>query len=360
MWKLFRLQLYSFMFIFGIFTTVICGEWSYYVKDHLGSTRMILDESGNIKSYFDYDPFGKIVRSKVSDVIPIYKFSSKELDSEGDLNWYYFDARYYDPEIGRWLSADPLASKYPGWSPYNYVVNNPLSNFDPNGAEWKKALYHLLGAASYVHQTIRGGTLLALSWESGVVGATIGSAVVTHGFIGAVLESANTFNEVYEAFSGHYLLNEKIPSGLMEAIALLSTNDQNKIRAFILADIAMNATVAPEWRIAKLVATGRLQKIIKLWEAIQSGKTSIDTGSTLREIIEEMFKEEFGDHENDHKDEYPSEDNNKDPESDTWYQETMRDLLGIGNASVNWEKTGFSMNNALYSFYEFTNTHKIV
>ena len=46
-------------------------------------------------------------------------FTSKELDAETGL--YYFGARYYDSWSGRWMSVDPLAKKYPGWSPYNHV-----------------------------------------------------------------------------------------------------------------------------------------------------------------------------------------------------------------------------------------------
>jgi hypothetical protein len=44
-------------------------------------------------------------------------------------------ARYYDSELGRWLSVDPLADKYPGWSPYNYCLNNPLIITDPSGMD---------------------------------------------------------------------------------------------------------------------------------------------------------------------------------------------------------------------------------
>ncbi|MBU0559357.1 MAG: hypothetical protein KKG93_07255, partial [Bacteroidetes bacterium] len=42
-------------------------------------------------------------------------------------------ARYYNAELGRWMSVDPLADKFPGWSRYNYVMNNPLIIVDPYG-----------------------------------------------------------------------------------------------------------------------------------------------------------------------------------------------------------------------------------
>ena len=104
----------------------------YYVKDHLGNIRQTLDEGGNIVSAQDYYPFGGIYRAvNTSDANDKYKFTEKERDKETDYD--YFGARYYDSDIGRWLSVDPLADKYAGWSPYNYCLNNPLRNIDPDG-----------------------------------------------------------------------------------------------------------------------------------------------------------------------------------------------------------------------------------
>jgi RHS repeat-associated protein len=57
-----------------------------------------------------------------------YKFNGKELDDE--TGFYYYGARYYDPRISIWASVDPLAEKYPSYSPYNYCANNPVKYID--------------------------------------------------------------------------------------------------------------------------------------------------------------------------------------------------------------------------------------
>jgi len=60
-----------------------------------------------------------------------FRFNGKEWDEE--TGNFYYGARYYDPKISVWLSVDRLANKYPGMSPYNFTMNNPLNLIDPNG-----------------------------------------------------------------------------------------------------------------------------------------------------------------------------------------------------------------------------------
>ena len=67
---------------------------------------------------------GKLQRSENPD-------ASGELDPETWL--YYYGARYYDPQSSTWLSVDPLAEKYAGWTPYNYCANNPIILTDKDG-----------------------------------------------------------------------------------------------------------------------------------------------------------------------------------------------------------------------------------
>src|SRR5690606_34104271 len=62
-----------------------------------------------------------------------YLYNGKEIQDELALNTYDFGWRQYDPAIARWNVIDALAEKRAWQNPYNYVQNNPLNRFDPDG-----------------------------------------------------------------------------------------------------------------------------------------------------------------------------------------------------------------------------------
>ena len=107
-------------------------EMFYFHSDHLGSSNFITNIVGEISQHMEYTAFGEmfVEEHKNSNNSP-YKFNAKELDEE--TGNYYYGARYYNPKWSVWLSVDPLAEKYPGWSPYNYTLNNPVRFTDPTG-----------------------------------------------------------------------------------------------------------------------------------------------------------------------------------------------------------------------------------
>ncbi|GHV37014.1 hypothetical protein FACS1894178_8680 [Bacteroidia bacterium] len=112
------------------------GMYHYFVKDYLGNNRLVMDEYAVIIQQNNYYPFGmtQLVDAEQQDAVP-YKFSGKELESEGGLNWYDFSARFYDASTGRFGQIDPMAEKYYPISPYAYCGNNPLLYVDPLGMD---------------------------------------------------------------------------------------------------------------------------------------------------------------------------------------------------------------------------------
>ncbi|MCX6158453.1 MAG: RHS repeat-associated core domain-containing protein, partial [Ignavibacteriae bacterium] len=108
------------------------GMKYFYLKDHLGSIRAVINQNNVLVEAQDYDPWGHIARSWDSTSTD-YKFTGKERDQES--NYDYFGARYYDARIGRWGGIEPLLEKYFSYSPYQYGLLNPMRLVDANGCD---------------------------------------------------------------------------------------------------------------------------------------------------------------------------------------------------------------------------------
>ncbi|MFQ5608002.1 MAG: RHS repeat-associated core domain-containing protein, partial [Candidatus Zixiibacteriota bacterium] len=109
------------------------GDILYYLADHLGSTRAVVDESGAlVDQYKKYHAFGESVDDVVSSEND-YKYTGKPFDTDGGFDCYYYGGRYYEPTLGRFLAIDPRAVDAPDWGPYIYTQDNPLKYVDPDG-----------------------------------------------------------------------------------------------------------------------------------------------------------------------------------------------------------------------------------
>ena len=109
------------------------GQYHYYLKDHQGNNRVVVDEEGAVEEVNDYYAFGGLMSTSSRQNVQPYKYNGKELDRKGGLDWYDYGARYYDAALGRWHVVDPMSEKYYGVSPYLYCANNPILLVDPNG-----------------------------------------------------------------------------------------------------------------------------------------------------------------------------------------------------------------------------------
>ncbi len=103
----------------------------HYTYDANGNVSQLVDEAGAIVARYEYDPFGNEIRAEGDDAQNNpFRFSTKYLDAETGL--YYYGFRYYVPEIGRWISRDPIEERG-GINIFSQSDNNPINYFDMLG-----------------------------------------------------------------------------------------------------------------------------------------------------------------------------------------------------------------------------------
>ena len=161
-------------------------EVRHYHVDHLGSVQAITDEAGQIVEQIRYYPYGEIRGRWDKNGVPIsnpslnhrYEFTGYETEMHSGLQ--YAGARFYDPEVGMFLTQDP-ARVFP--SPYLYIGGDPVNDVDVNG-EFPFAI--ALGLLSFFGSF--GGALASgeTPLEALKIGITTSSAVVGTATLGPV------------------------------------------------------------------------------------------------------------------------------------------------------------------------------
>lgn len=140
------------------------GNRRHYHTDLLGSTRAVVESVAIVESY-DPEPWGLLLPGRTLGSGTKEGFTGKERDAESGLD--YFGARLYMPALARWTSIDPLAEKHPEWSPYNYVMNNPLALLDPDGRQVTANRGPLASGGTFIRGPVRLGTFMGAAARGG-------------------------------------------------------------------------------------------------------------------------------------------------------------------------------------------------
>ncbi len=100
-----------------------------FLGDALGSTLALADSTGALQTQYTFEPFGNTTQSG-SSTTNSFAYTGRELDAG---NLYFYRARYYGPDVGRFISEDPVRFHSDGTNLYPYVGNNPVREIDPSG-----------------------------------------------------------------------------------------------------------------------------------------------------------------------------------------------------------------------------------
>ena len=183
------------MNISGSSDSSINGEY-YYIRNLQGDIIGLIDKNGTEVVSYTYDTWGKpiSIEGSLKDTVGVknpYRYRGYRYDSETGL--YYLNARYYNPELGRFINADAIGGEIGTVLSHNgfaYCMNNPVNMEDPSGniAWW--AVGAVIGAiaggiAGAVYSYKKTGSV---DWRY-VAGGAVGGALIGAG-VGYLVQAA--------------------------------------------------------------------------------------------------------------------------------------------------------------------------
>ena len=171
------------------------GVTHWIHSNYLGNTSFYSDANGTKISSIAYKPFGNT--ASISGNVPAHTFGTHPYDHESGL--YYAKKRYYSPEIGAFMSCDPVAVFQPkrvigsikAFQCYAYTGNDPTNNVDTTGLSFWSVFGAIVGAIVGIALVVFAGPLAAL---------IIGIGIITLSYILASNNVNNDFGEFMRGF----------------------------------------------------------------------------------------------------------------------------------------------------------------
>jgi RHS repeat-associated protein len=159
---------------------------SYYHADGLGSVTSLSNAAGSLAQTYTYDSFGKLTASSGSLTNP-FQYTGRESDTQTGL--YFYRARYYDPNAGRFISEDPIGFES-GLNFYDYVTNDPTVEVDPSGNDGitvnAGGTFAIGGGSGNAGAGVAGNVSIGLLWGNP-------NGLGPHGFEPIVLSTLGAF-----------------------------------------------------------------------------------------------------------------------------------------------------------------------
>ena len=190
------------------------GTVYYYVTNLQGDVMRVVNASGTVVASYDYDPYGKVLSATgtLANVNPL-RYRGYVYDQE--TGFYYLNSRYYDPAVGRFISADNYPTTGQGLNGNNmfaYCGNNPVSRQDDGGEFWNIVIGAGVGAVvsgliSVASQVLENKGIANVDWARVGVAAAAGAIsggfaatgikvngqMVVNGIIGAASSGIDTY-----------------------------------------------------------------------------------------------------------------------------------------------------------------------
>ena len=276
---------------------VICKAVTYhYVKNLKSDVMSIVDAQGALVASYNYDPYGNLISDEpaentIGHLNPL-RYRGYYYDSETGL--YYISSRYYDPEIGRWISPEPnvyngefdAGAGLIGYNVYAYCANNPVNYYDPTGEFVISTLLICVAAGAIIGGTIGGIAGNAYANSKGYTGWNKTKSILTGIGIGGFAGGALGYFAAPAAVSATGVAGISITSGGISTIAALGTSF-GKLGTLI----ANNGQQIIDWGkttwhgMQRMLERGVTQNMVEVWA--KTGKALQQAGDKILYITKQ-------------------------------------------------------------------------